>query len=198
MNVENKVIVITGGGNGIGRELELALLRKGARVAALDINALSLNETFEIAGDLKSKLSIPTIDITNETDVFSITKTIIDIHDYIDGIINCAGIIQPFVDVADIDFNVIRKLINVNIYGTLFMVKAFIDHLKERPEAFIVNISSMGGIIPVYGQTLYGATKAAIKIFTEGLSLELRKTNIHIMVVFPGGVNTNIIKNSGG
>jgi short-subunit dehydrogenase len=77
------------------------------------------------------------------------------------------------------------------------MVKAFLPHLLTRPEAHIVNISSMGGFLPVPGQTIYGASKAAVKLLTEGLHSELANTNVRVTVVFPGAVNTNITKNSG-
>ena len=77
------------------------------------------------------------------------------------------------------------------------MVKTFLPHLLTRPEAHIVNISSMGGFLPVPGQTMYGASKAAVKLLTEGLHSELMNTNVKVTVVFPGAVNTNITKNSG-
>jgi short-subunit dehydrogenase len=67
----------------------------------------------------------------------------------------------------------------------------------ERPDAHIVNISSMGGFLPVPGQTVYGASKAAVKLFTEGLHSELLETSVRITVVFPGAVQTNITQNSG-
>src|SRR3954451_9734381 len=86
---------------------------------------------------------------------------------------------------------------NVNFYGTLYMVKAFLPHLLTRPEAHIVNVSSIGGFLPVLGQTIYGASKAAVKLLTEGLYSELANTNVKVTVVFPGAINTNITKNSG-
>lgn len=86
---------------------------------------------------------------------------------------------------------------NVNFYGTLYMTKAFLPHLLERPEAYIVNVSSMGGFLPVPGQSIYGASKAAVKLFTEGLYAELLDTNVHVSVVFPGATKTHITENSG-
>jgi short-subunit dehydrogenase len=77
------------------------------------------------------------------------------------------------------------------------MVKTFLPHLLTRPEAHIVNVSSMGGFLPVPGQTIYGASKAAVKLLTEGLHSELANTNVKVTVVFPGAINTNITKNSG-
>jgi short-subunit dehydrogenase len=78
----------------------------------------------------------------------------------------------------------------------IYMTKAFLPHLQARPEAHIVNISSMGGFFPVPGQTMYGASKAAVKLFTEGLYSELTETNVRVTVVFPGAIATNIAQNS--
>ncbi|MBZ0287530.1 MAG: SDR family NAD(P)-dependent oxidoreductase, partial [Anaerolineae bacterium] len=70
-------------------------------------------------------------------------------------------------------------------------------HLKQRPAAHIVNVSSMGGFFPVPGQTLYGASKAGVKLLTEGLYSELIDSNVRVTVVFPGAIATNIAQNSG-
>jgi len=75
--------------------------------------------------------------------------------------------------------------------------KLFLPLLLERPEAHLVNVSSMGGFIPFPGQTIYGAAKAAVKIFTEGLLSELKETPAKVTVVHPGAVATNITQNSG-
>jgi len=77
------------------------------------------------------------------------------------------------------------------------MTKAFLPYLLKRPEAHVVNISSMGGFVPFPGQSVYGAAKAAVKMLTEGLRAELFNTNVNVTVVFPGAVNTNIKNNSG-
>jgi len=197
MEVQNKVIVVTGVGSGMGRELTLHLLSKGAKVIAIDINEKALQETVVKAMDEKSPLCTFVVDITNRTAVEKLLHDAIACFGAVDGIINNAGIIQPFIKVADLSYEAIERVMNVNFYGTLYMVKTFLPHLLTRPEAHIVNISSMGGFLPVPGQTIYGASKAAVKLFTEGLHSELANTNIKITVVFPGAVNTNITKNSG-
>lgn len=86
---------------------------------------------------------------------------------------------------------------NVNFWGTVNMTKAFLPALKHRPEAAIVNVASMGSLVPVPGQSAYGASKAAVKLFTEGLYAELHSTSVAVSVVFPGGTATNITGNSG-
>ena len=197
MKVQNKVVLVTGGGNGIGRELVLSLLSRGASVAAVDINETALQETVELAGSKSDNLSTHIVNITNKDAVAALPEQIIAKHGAIDGIINNAGIIQPFERIKDLDYAVIERVMNVNFYGTLYMTKEFLPHLLKRPEAHITNISSMGGFLPVPGQTVYGASKAAVKLFTEGLRSELLNTNVKVTVVFPGAIGTNIVANSG-
>lgn len=197
MKVQNKVFVVTGGGNGIGRELVLNLLSRGASIAAVDINGAALQETVEIAAIKKDGISTHVVDITDKDAVTSLPQQIISRHGAVDGIINNAGIIQPFVRVNDLDYVAIERVMNVNFYGTLYMTKAFLPHFLKRPEAHITNLSSMGGFLPVPGQSIYGASKAAVKLLTEGLHSELLNTNVRVTVVFPGAVGTNIAANSG-
>lgn len=197
MQVQNKTIVVTGGGNGIGRELVLNLLKKGAQVAAVDLNENHLAETKELAGNNASQLSTHVLNIADKAAVDSLPEQVIGRLGQVDGLINCAGIIQPFVRVNDLDLTTIERVMNVNFYGTLFMVKAFLPHLLKRPEGYIANVSSMGGFLPVPGQSVYGASKAAVKLLTEGLYAELMNTNVHVSIVFPGAIGTNIIANSG-
>ena len=197
MKVQDKVIVVTGGGSGVGRELVLNLLSKGASVAAVDINESALQETVELAGGKKDHLSTHVVDITNREAVAALPEQIVSRHGAVDAVINNAGIIQPFVRLIDLGYDAIERVMNVNMYGTIYMIKAILPHLLRRPEAHITNISSMGGFLPVPGQTIYGASKAAVKLLTEGLGSELMDTNVRVMVVFPGAIRTNIAANSG-
>jgi short-subunit dehydrogenase len=197
MKVQNKVIVVTGGGNGIGRELVLALLERGASVAAVDINEAALQGTLEKAGDKKDRLSTHVLDITDKAAVEALPEKIIARHGSVDGLINNAGIIQPFVKLNELGYEAIERVMNINLTGLLYMTKAFLPTLLKRPEGHIVNVSSMGGFLPVPGQTVYGASKAAVKLLTEGLYAELMNTNVKVTVVFPGAIGTNISVNSG-
>lgn len=197
MNIKNKTIIVTGGGNGMGREMVLNLLTKGAKVIAVDINEKYLQETKQLTKDKPENVFIYKLDITDKNAAERFAKNIIIEHKHIDGLINNAGIIQPFVKVNDLEYETIEKVMKVNFYGTLYMIKAFLPHLLKRPEAHILNVSSMGGFLPVPGQSIYGASKAAVKLMTEGLYAELLDTNVGVTIAFPGGVATDIVKNSG-
>lgn len=195
MRLKEKVIVVTGGGNGVGRELVLTLLNRGASVAAVDLDEKGLDETYSLSGKNK-RLSLHKVNISMQEAVKSLVNAVMGYHGHVDGIINNAGIIQPFIPVNEMDMNTIDKVMNVNFYGTLYMTKAFLPELKKRPEAHVTNISSMGGFFPVPGQSIYGASKAAVKLLTEALYAELMDTNIGVSVVIPGGIATDIMKNS--
>jgi short-subunit dehydrogenase len=197
MKAAGKTIAVTGGGNGIGRQLVLNLLGRGARVAALDISEAGLAETASLAGEAADRLSTHVANITDREAVEALPAAIIAAHGQVDGVINCAGIIQPFVKVNDLDVAAIERVMNVNFWGVMNMTKAFLPHLLERPAAHIVNISSMGGFLPVPGQSVYGASKAAVKLLTEALHSELTETPVRVTVVFPGAIATDISKNSG-
>jgi short-subunit dehydrogenase len=195
MKVVNKNIVVTGGGNGMGRELTLKLLSKGARVIAVDINQAGLEETYKMSGK-NPMLLTRVLNITDKEAVLEFAEEIIYTLGHIDGIINNAGIIQPFIDLKNLKFEQIDRVMDVNFYGTLYMTKAFLNHLLTRPVGHIVNIASMGGFFPVPGQSSYGASKAAVKLMTEGLYSELLDTKVKVSVVFPGAIATDIKKNS--
>jgi NAD(P)-dependent dehydrogenase (short-subunit alcohol dehydrogenase family) len=197
MRAKGKTIAVTGGGNGIGRELVLELLRRGARVAALDISEGGLAETVRLAGPHADELSTHVVNITDRQAVAALPAAIVAAHGQVDGLINCAGIIQPFVRFNDLEYEAIERIMNVNLWGQIHTLKAFLPHLLKRSEAHIVDISSMGGFVPVPGQTMYGVTKAGVMLLTEGLHSELADTNVGVTVVFPGAIHTNISQNSG-
>lgn len=197
MEFKNKVFVVTGGGNGIGREVVLKLLSKEAIVAALDISQNGLDETKALAGEMARNLSLHIIDVTNKEQIDNLPKTVLDTHKGVDAVLNVAGIIQPFIPVNDLDYTQIERVMNVNFYGPLYLIKAFLPHLlKKETQTYIANVSSMGAFLPVPGQSVYGASKAALKLLTEGLYAELKETNVKVSIIMPGAIETNIVQNS--
>jgi short-subunit dehydrogenase len=196
MKVKNKQILVTGAGGGIGGAIVFALLKKGAKVVAIDLRQENLQQLKKRASKYGDSLNIYTLDITDRTSVQHFPETVIKSCGDIDGLINCAGVVQPFVKINDLDYKEIDKVMDINFYGLLYITKSFLPYLLKRPEAHIVNISSMGGFLPVPGQSIYGASKAAVKLMSEGLYAELRDTNVDVSVVFPGATDTHITENS--
>lgn len=197
MKLREKIVVVTGAGAGIGREMALQLLARGARVAAVDLRPEALAETVRLAGEAGDRLSTHVVNVADREAVAALPAAVIERHRAVDGLINNAGIIQPFVRVADLDMATIDRVLEVNLMGTIRMTKAFMPHLLGRPVAHLANVSSMGGFLPVPGQTIYGASKAAVKLFTEGLHSELTNSPVRVTLVLPGAMRTDIATNSG-
>src|SRR5438552_3238973 len=116
MKVQNKVVVVTGGGSGMGREFVLNLLSKGAKVVAVDINETALQETVALAKGEKNSISTFVVDIANRASVEKLLNDSLERFGCVDGIINNAGIIQPFVKVNQLGFEAIERVMNVNFY----------------------------------------------------------------------------------
>lgn len=198
MKVSGKVVVVTGGGSGMGREMVLELIKRNATVVAIDVNEKTLMETRELVEPQnRVRLSEIVLNITDQEEVEQLPDKIFQLFGSVDALINNAGVIQPFVKINDLKFEAIDRVIQVDFYGALYMTKAFLPYLLNRPEAHIVNVSSMGGFLPVPGQAIYGAAKAAVKLMTEALYAELMDTKVKVSLVFPGAIATNITVNSG-
>ncbi len=197
MKVAGKVVVVTGAGSGMGRELTLELVRRGAKVAAVDMRAETLAETKSMAEKLGGKVATYILDVTNAQAVSELPAKVEADLGSADALINNAGIIQKFVKVNDLAMEHAMRVMKVNFDGPLMLIKAFLPILMKKSEAHLLNVSSMGAYAPVPGQSVYGASKAAIKLLTEGLRSELMGTGVGVTIVFPGAVATNIAQNSG-
>lgn len=195
MEIRDRVFVVTGGASGIGREVVIALLGRGARVAAVDIREEALDALRPLAGE--DRLSTHVVDLADSAAVEALADAVVATHGQVDGVLNVAGILQRFVPFTDLPRAEMERVMAVNFWGVVSMCSTFVPLLRERPEAALVNVASMGAFVPVPGQTIYGASKAATQLLTEGLYAELRDTSVAVTVVFPGGVATGIADNSG-
>ena len=196
MQLKDKVFVVTGAGNGMGRQVALGLLSQGARVALVDLSPSALEETLQLA-PAGARASTHVVNVSDSDAVSALPDLVIAAHGTVDGLVNVAGTIHRFAPVTELDSNECQRIINVNLWGTVNMCMAFLPVLRQRPVASLVNISSLSALIPFAGQTFYGATKAAVKQFSEGLYQELSGSNIAVTTVFPGNISTNISANSG-
>jgi len=197
MKLSTCTALVTGAGNGMGRQLVISLIKRGAKVAALDIDESALVETARLSGGNSSNLKSLVIDLTDETKVAMLPDQIAKDFSAIDLLINNAGIIQPFVRINQLEKKVANRVMQINFFGPLNLIKAFLPSFLEKESAHIVNISSMGAYTPVPGQSLYGASKAALAALTAGLRSELAQTKVVVTTVYPGAIATNIAANSG-
>jgi NAD(P)-dependent dehydrogenase (short-subunit alcohol dehydrogenase family) len=190
-----KTAVITGAASGIGRALAVKLNQAGVHLALGDIDQNNLSET---QGLLRrdSKISLHEVDVADRESMGRFAGEVMSAHGSVDILVNNAGItLTPtiFDDISEADF---EKVINVNMWGVYLGIREFMPHLRSRPEAKIVNMSSLAGLVGLYGYTPYAMSKFAIRGLTESLQSELSGTNVSLLIVHPGGVKTNIIRNA--
>ena len=140
MELGEKVFVVTGAGSGMGRQLTIELVRRGARVAAVDMRAATLDETKALTG---SDVATFVLDVTDADAVAALPERVINALGAVDGLINNAGIIQPFLKLDQLTVADIERVMAVNFTAPLNLIRAFLPHLRSRPEAHILNVASM-------------------------------------------------------
>lgn len=196
MDAVGKVFVVTGAGNGIGRQVAIELVRRGGIVAGADLNEEGLAETATLVADV-TRFSAHRLDVGDRDAVEAFPAAVIDRHGQVDGLFNIAGIAQEMQQVIDTPMPRVDLLIRVNLLGTIGMTMAFLPHLLDRPRGVIMNTSSMSAIVGVPGAAIYGATKAAVAQFGYGLAQDLRgRTNVSVTTVIPGTVWTDLVRKS--
>jgi NAD(P)-dependent dehydrogenase (short-subunit alcohol dehydrogenase family) len=183
---QNKVILITGAGSGIGRGTSIKMAQLGATLALADINSASLAETLDLCP--KADHYTSAFDVGSTETCNSFIAAIISRYGHIDHIFNCAGIngiYQSTVDVTDAYW---EMLFNVNVKGFFNITRACIPHLQRG--ASFVNVTSNFGITPGPGYAVYCATKSAVIGFSKSVALELGPKGIRTNIIAPGAVRT--------
>lgn len=191
MQTKECVAVLTGAGSGIGRALASALAQSGCHLALADVNAVALAETAAQVRALGVRVSEHTLDVADRSAVAALPDAVIAAHGQVDLLINNAGVALggtfDQISVENFDW-----LMRINFDAVVTMCRAFLPLLRQRPEARIVNLSSLFGLITPAGQTAYCASKFAVRGFSNALRLELNDSNVGVTVVHPGGVATAI------
>ena len=190
---KDKVAVITGAGSGMGRYLAVLLAKDGADVCVCDVNEETLNETVEMLRKYNVSVSSHLLDVSDKDAIEALTGKVIEQHGKVDMVFNNAGVTTG-THFKDMDENNWDWVMGINFDGVINSTRAFIPHMVDSPEAAIVNTSSIFGMVAVPGQTVYHATKFAVRGFTESLAMEMKETNPNLQIhcVHPGHIGTNI------
>lgn len=189
---KGKVAIVTGGASGIGRGIAETFIAEGMRVVLADIETAALQATAaEIGADAV------TTDVSDFNRVQALSRWVQDRYGRVDVVCNNAGVgsLGSFAETSLDDW---RWFLNVNLWGVIHGIKAFLPLLEKNPDGgWIVNTASVGGLVPVPRLSPYCVTKFGVVALTETLALELASTQskVHVAVLCPGTVRTNI-KNS--
>jgi short-subunit dehydrogenase len=196
--ISGSAAAITGAASGIGRALALELAARGCDLALADRDEAGLQQlAAEIGRDPDRKVSVHRVDVGEPGQIQDFAAAAIAAHPELNILINNAGV-ALLGSFAEVEQAQMEWLININFWGVVHGTRAFLPHLANQRAAHIVNLSSIFGIIAPPGQTAYCAAKFAVRGFSESLRHELAMANspVKLSVVHPGGVSTNIVRNS--
>jgi 3-oxoacyl-[acyl-carrier protein] reductase len=180
-NLQDKVVIVTGGAAGIGRATVEAFEREGATAVVWDL---------------------PQVDVTNPGAVNAAAEDVIAKHGRIDVLVNNAGIVRDAQLVKWKDGDVVSMMdddtfdavVNVNLKGVFLCTRAVVPHMMKQKRGVVLNASSIVGLYGNFGQTNYAATKAGVISFTKTWARELGKFNIRVNCVAPGFISTDMVK----
>lgn len=193
MRLEGRVALVTGAAYGIGRAITELFLTEGAWVVAADIAATGLEalaqETGERAG---SALKTVSGDVSARADAERMVDTALEAFGTLDIVVNNAGIMDDFVPVGELEDDLWRKVMGVNLDGPMFICRKALQTMLAKESGVIVNIASVGGLFGGRAGVSYTASKHAVIGLTRSIAFHYAKKGIRCNVVSPGGVATNI------
>lgn len=191
MNLKDRVIVITGAGSGIGRQLAVQFAAENCRLALSDINQEGLDETTALLNLGHDRVASYIVDVSDRDRSKKFARDVVEKFGQVDVLINNAGLtsVGP---IEEVSYEAFERVINVNMWGVVYGCRAFLPYLKERPESVLANVSSINGMVPFADNGPYNMSKYAVYGLNETLMLELRDTPVHLLSIHPGGIDTNI------
>lgn len=193
--IKDSCCVITGAANGIGAALASELAGRGANLVLVDQDQSGLQSVVELLGSCEGRVMGLVCDLRDRVAVAALPDQVAASGLRPDCVINNAGIgsMGLFTELTDSEF---QRVFDINFWGAVRVVRAFLPGLLEREKARIVNVSSIFGLIAAADQSPYVASKFAIRGFSESLAIELAETGVGVSVVYPGGIATSIAQHA--
>ncbi|MGN6723559.1 MAG: SDR family NAD(P)-dependent oxidoreductase [Marmoricola sp.] len=196
-SLDNKVVVITGAGSGIGRALALKAASKGARLAISDWNEAGLNETVALLKESGAKeIKADRLDVSDKAAFQAYATNVAEHYGVVNVIINNAGVTYSG-PVDQIEYKDFEWIMGINFWGVVYGTQEFLPHLIASGDGHVVNISSLFGLISMPGQATYNASKYAVRGYTEALREDMlvEGHKVGVTCVHPGGIKTGIARN---
>jgi NADP-dependent 3-hydroxy acid dehydrogenase YdfG len=196
--LDNKVVVITGAGSGIGRALALNLAARGSLLALSDIDEAGLAETVEAAlAAGATNVRSDRLDVSDRIAFTAYAATVVEHFGRVNVVINNAGVALAG-DLADLTYEDMDWIVGINFWGVVHGTKEFLPHLIASGDGHVVNLSSLFGLVSMPGQSAYNATKYAVRGLTEALREEMLVAGhrVGVTAVHPGGIKTAIARNA--
>jgi len=197
-SLNDKVVVITGAGSGIGRALALNLAARGSLLALSDVDEAGLAETVRLVTEAGvTRVRSDRLDVADRDAFSRYALEVVQDFRRVNVVVNNAGVALAG-DLTALDYDDIEWIVGVNFWGVVHGTKEFLPHLIASGEGHLVNISSLFGLVSMPGQSMYNATKYAVRGMSEAVREELLVAGhpVGVTVVHPGGVKTAIARNA--
>ncbi|WP_127478996.1 SDR family NAD(P)-dependent oxidoreductase [Nocardioides pantholopis] len=196
--LDAKVVVITGAGSGIGRALAAACAGRGSLLAISDVDEAGLAETVELVKAAGAReVRSDRLDVADRAAFAAYAEAVVGQFGRVNVMVNNAGVALAG-DFVDLDYDDIDWIIGINLTGMLHGSKEFLPHLIASGDGHLVNLSSLFGLVPMPGQSIYNATKFGVRGMTEAIRMEMLSAGhrVGVTAVHPGGIRTAIARNA--
>lgn len=197
-DLDDRVVVITGAGSGIGRAVALNAAGKGALLALSDVDEAGLAETVDLVKNAGCReVRADRVDVADRAAMAAYATEVAEHFGRVNVVVNNAGVALAG-HFREIEYDDFDWIVGINFWGVVHGTKEFLPHLIASGEGHVVNISSLFGLISIPGQSAYNATKYAVRGFSEALREELliERQPVGVTVVHPGGIRTAIARNA--
>ena len=183
--LDDRVVLITGAGRGLGHGVARGLASHGATILAVSRTVTELDALAEVVRANDGQIETFPVDIGIPTEVDELIGTVLDRYGRVDALINNAAILRnkPFVDMTDAEFD---ETIEVNLQAPTRLIRGFLPAMQARGGGAIINVSSRAGVQPFVNETDYCASKYGLEGFSFSLAMELKPSNVSVNVVTPG------------
>ncbi len=190
----DKVAIVTGAASGIGRATAIQMAREGGKVSICDFKAEGLEETRCMIEQLGGNCLATSVDVRDQSEVEACVGATLDKYGVIDILVNNAGTGQfaPFAMMENEEYD---RVMDINVRGTFFFARAVLPGMMDRDYGKIVNVSSIVSLVGAQGQSIYSASKGAVKMMTQSLALDVTGYHINVNCVAPGMVLTGLTHN---
>lgn len=196
MRISDKTVaVVTGAASGIGKAVARELAERSCHLALVDLNQTAVQKTVLELSHPNRHITAHTTDVFSESQMRHLAARVLQEHGQVSLLVNNAGVsvASPF---AQLDLQDFQWLMAVNFWGTVFGCKFFLPHLAAADSAAIINILSDFALVGFPTKTCYSASKFAIRGFSEALRAELYGSSVSLTCVYPGPVDTNLVRSS--
>ena len=191
--LEDKVVLVTGAGSGIGKASALRIAQEGGQVFAVDLNREALEVTAAEISDSGGEVTVQVCDISDEKSVQDAVQTCVKRYGSLYGLVNMAGILR-FDDTQMLQTEHWQRVLDINLSGTMYLCREALPHLLET-QGSIVNAASTAALSGLPCGLAYSASKGGVLAMTRSIAVEYAKRGVRANCVCPGDINTGMTDN---